>query len=97
ALESSSKISPLGSLMGYLTEYLKIIPQQFLNPPENTNTSIQYLLYTPDDPETPCYLEPSLDALKRCPFDSSYPIKFLIHGFLSTIHPGGPFMVSCEA
>ncbi|GBN26937.1 hypothetical protein AVEN_198700-1, partial [Araneus ventricosus] len=63
-----------------ITDITNII-QQILNPPENRNSSIQYLLFTPENSNEACYLEPNLKTLKRCPFDVSYPMKFLIHGF----------------
>ncbi|KAF8786161.1 phospholipase A1 member A-like [Argiope bruennichi] len=61
------------------------IIQETLNPPKNRNSSIQYLLYTPKNSNETCYMEPNLRALKQCPFNSTYPMKFLIHGFHASL------------
>ncbi|GIY59293.1 inactive pancreatic lipase-related protein 1, partial [Caerostris darwini] len=60
---------------------------------EDVDISIQYLLYTPDTPEQPCFLEPNPDALERCPFNSSYPMKILIFGFHEELSPDSAFIL----
>ncbi|GIY66972.1 inactive pancreatic lipase-related protein 1 [Caerostris extrusa] len=62
-------------------------------PPQNTNSSIQYLLYTPDHPQEPCYLEPNPEALERCPFNPCYPMKFLIYGYTVVLTPDNQFVL----
>ncbi|GIY11415.1 lipase domain-containing protein [Caerostris extrusa] len=72
---------------------LKII-DALAYPPRNTNSSIQYLLYTPDHPQEPCYLEQNQDALERCPFNSTYPMKFLIYGYTIVLTPDNQFIAN---
>ncbi|CAL1289444.1 unnamed protein product [Larinioides sclopetarius] len=67
-----------------ITDIADIIGEA-INPPANRNSSIQYLLFTPENPNETCYLEPNLKSLERCPFDPTYPMKFLIHGFRSVL------------
>ncbi|GBO26766.1 hypothetical protein AVEN_182115-1 [Araneus ventricosus] len=78
----------------YLKKSFKDISDEASSPPMNKNSSIQYLLFTPDHPDTPCYLEPNMEALKRCPFNPTYPMKIVIHGFIVTLPPGNLFFVS---
>ncbi|GBN62993.1 hypothetical protein AVEN_25692-1 [Araneus ventricosus] len=75
----------------YLKKSFKDIVDEASSPPMNKNSSIQYLLFTPDHPDTPCYLESNMEALKRCPFNPTYPIKIVIHGFIVTLPLGNLF------
>ncbi|GBN90975.1 Putative endothelial lipase [Araneus ventricosus] len=59
--------------------------------PTDRNSSIQYLLYTPANPEIPCYIEPEASMFDKCAFNSSYETKFIIHGFQIKLSPGNLF------
>ncbi|CAL1299426.1 unnamed protein product [Larinioides sclopetarius] len=79
----SDAISTIVSAIGYGFTSVESILKEIINPPRNSNSSIQYALYTPSSPQEPCYLEQNKEALERCPFNATYPLKFLIHGFLT--------------
>ncbi|GBM80378.1 hypothetical protein AVEN_166519-1 [Araneus ventricosus] len=79
----SDVASTVVSVIEYFLTSVESIITEILNPPRNSNSSIQYALYTPSSPQDPCYLEQNKEALERCPFNSTYPLKILIHGFLS--------------
>ncbi|KAF8791739.1 Pancreatic triacylglycerol lipase-like protein [Argiope bruennichi] len=57
--------------------------------PSNNNNSIQYLLYTPEQPEEVCYFEPN-DA-NECVFNVTYETKILVHGYTVQLLPGNYF------
>ncbi|KAF8786162.1 pancreatic lipase-related protein 2-like [Argiope bruennichi] len=78
----NSAISTFISGAEYFLKSATSIIKEIINPPRNSNSSIQYALFTPDSPQEPCYLEQNKEALERCPFNSTYPLKILIHGFL---------------
>ncbi|GBM66361.1 hypothetical protein AVEN_235727-1 [Araneus ventricosus] len=82
----SDAVSTVVSGIEYVLTSFESIIKEIINPPRNKNSSIQYELYTPDSPQEPCYLEQNKNALERCPFNSTYPLKILIHGFL-TLNP----------
>ncbi|GIY40834.1 inactive pancreatic lipase-related protein 1 [Caerostris extrusa] len=47
----------------------------------------------PRSPQKPCYLEPNQEALKQCPFNATYPMKFLIYGFTVVLTPDQQFVL----
>ncbi|GIX80859.1 pancreatic triacylglycerol lipase [Caerostris darwini] len=78
-------------IVNFIVTSVEQIATNIFNPPKSNNDSIQYLLYTPDSPDEPCHLEPRQEALEKCPFNPSYPLKMLIHGFLVTLGPQNRF------
>ncbi|GFW01961.1 lipase domain-containing protein [Trichonephila clavipes] len=91
ALSIGDILSAIGDGISYVVGSFLNPIRQFFFPPRNSNSSIQYLLYTPEHPTEACYLETNQKALERCPFDSTHPLKILVHGFLSTLQPGNQF------
>ncbi|GFT77284.1 hepatic triacylglycerol lipase [Nephila pilipes] len=83
--------SAIGSFIGYVIQSIFNIVREFYFPPQNSNSSIQYPLYTAENPTDPCFLEANEEALERCPFDPTHPLKVLVHGFLTTLEPGNQF------
>ncbi|GIY11411.1 endothelial lipase [Caerostris extrusa] len=90
-------IGDIGNIIKGIVRFIVTSVEQIaidiFNPPKSNNDSIQYLLYTPDSPDEACHLEPRQEALEKCPFNSSYPLKILIHGFLVTLNPKNRFLV----
>ncbi|GFS52874.1 lipase domain-containing protein [Trichonephila inaurata madagascariensis] len=84
-------LSAIGDGISYVVGSFLNPIRQFFFPPMNSNSSIQYLLYTPEHPTEACYLETDEKALERCPFDPTHPLKVLVHGFLTTLQPGNQF------
>ncbi|GBN95928.1 hypothetical protein AVEN_17255-1 [Araneus ventricosus] len=78
----------------YAIDALKDDPQTLFNPPTNDNNSIQYILYTEESKNEPCYIEPSADQFDKCSFNSSHETKFLIHGYVAKLPPDNRFNVS---
>ncbi|KAF8791741.1 Lipoprotein lipase like protein [Argiope bruennichi] len=59
--------------------------------PSNKNSSVQYHLFNPENPEKVCYIEPKESIFRNCAFNSNYDTKFLIPGYNVKLSPGNLF------
>ncbi|CAL1269475.1 unnamed protein product [Larinioides sclopetarius] len=59
--------------------------------PKDKNSSVQYFLYTPENPKIACYIEPKSSFFDNCAFNSSLETKFIIHGYEIKLSPGNLF------
>ncbi|GFU26377.1 hypothetical protein NPIL_31891 [Nephila pilipes] len=84
-------LSMSDGLSSYLAVSAEDIGREMLNPPMNRNTSIQYLLFTPNNTRKPCFIEPTIENINKCAFNPKYRTKFLIHGFTTQLKPGNLF------
>ncbi|GFR06891.1 endothelial lipase [Trichonephila clavata] len=82
--------SGLIEILKYVAAGIKDDIQALLNPPKNRNDSIQYLLFTPENPNNVQYIEPT-ENFNRSSFNPSYETKILIHGYETRLKPGNIF------
>ncbi|KAF8791737.1 Pancreatic triacylglycerol lipase-like protein [Argiope bruennichi] len=59
--------------------------------PNNNICSVSYLLYTGDNIDSPCYVEPKNEEFDHCAFDPGIETKILIHGYSTKLSPGNVF------
>ncbi|CAL1269472.1 unnamed protein product [Larinioides sclopetarius] len=61
--------------------------------PTNNICSISYLLFTENNRNSPCYIEPNNEEFDQCDFDPSRKTKILIHGYTVELKPGNLFQL----
>ncbi|GBN77455.1 Endothelial lipase [Araneus ventricosus] len=59
--------------------------------PTNNICSITYLLFTENNRNSPCYIEPNNQEFNHCEFDPCGETKILIHGYTVKLKPGNVF------
>ncbi|GFY52461.1 hypothetical protein TNIN_186061 [Trichonephila inaurata madagascariensis] len=82
--------SGLIGILKYVAAGIKDDIQALFNPPKNRNDSIQYLLFTPDNPNDVQYIQPT-EVFDQSSFNPSYETKVLIHGYETRLKPGNIF------
>ncbi|GFT88218.1 hypothetical protein NPIL_242821 [Nephila pilipes] len=79
-------------ILKYVIAGIKDDIQEVFNPPSNRNDSIQYLLFTPENPKNVQYIEPTQE-FDQAPFNPNYETKVMIHGYETRLKPGNIFEV----
>ncbi|GFV11417.1 hypothetical protein TNCV_1046361 [Trichonephila clavipes] len=80
-----------GNFIDYMALTAEYIGLQILAPPTNKNTSIQYLLFTADNPSDPCFIEPTNKYINQCKLNEKFRTILLIHGYVTLLKPGNLF------
>ncbi|GFS54615.1 pancreatic triacylglycerol lipase [Nephila pilipes] len=76
------------NIANLLADMIKRTGLSITNPPTNSNCSIQYTLYTPENPDEGCFIQPTIEDLNKCVFFPEYKTNILIHGFDTYLKPG---------
>lgn len=79
--------------VNYFFGSLTTLPMNLWDPPANKNDSLKYKLYTQKNPDQPCILEPTQEAMQRCQIDPKAKLVMLLHGFIVELNPGNLFEV----
>ncbi|GFT45327.1 pancreatic triacylglycerol lipase [Nephila pilipes] len=77
-------------ILKYLETGVKYDIKEIFNPPSNRNDSIQYLLFTPENPHNALYIEPT-ENCNHTLFNRSCGVIFITHGYLTRLGPGNIF------
>ncbi|GFS54621.1 inactive pancreatic lipase-related protein 1 [Nephila pilipes] len=77
-------------ILKYVIAGIKDDIQEVFNPPSNRKDSIQYLLFTPENPKNVQYIEPTQE-FDQAPFNPNYETKVMIHGYETRLKPGNIF------
>ncbi|GFT62831.1 pancreatic triacylglycerol lipase [Nephila pilipes] len=76
-----------GILESFADDLIRKIGVLIANPPINSNSSIQYLLFTPENPDKACYIQPTIKELNNCRIFPEYKTEVLIHGLETYLEP----------
>ncbi|XP_055951596.1 lipoprotein lipase-like [Argiope bruennichi] len=81
----------------YIIDAIMKIPKQLITPPSNSDDSIRYILFTPENKNEICLLQPYAQQFDLCPFNTNYETKFLVHGLVEMLTPENLFIVLKDA